>query len=182
MNQYIISDIKQLVYVPNNDLGLKVVLEVIRNVKGYSSEIFKIIHLKLENEYVLSMIYEIENTTLKNYPYVYSLAEIIDTLNKNGFNIQYVPAIELNDNERKILTSLCELGYRYIQYERYNEKLPIIYVSKNPLNDMSANQDCVMLDEITNVYGVNDFIWLRQEPLLSMSIELLLNPTSQLGG
>lgn len=182
MNSYIISDISQLVYIPENDLKLKIVLDCIRGIKHYNSDIFRVLHLKLYNEYVLSMIYEIESTATDRYPYVYNINEIVSTLNNNGFDITYQPHIDLNETERTILQDVYDLGYRFIQYGRYNEdnaKIPVsIYIAKNPLSTGSSNQEYVRLESITDKINVNDFVWLRSNPLESMSIDLLLDATA----
>jgi len=178
MTSYIVSDLKQLIYVPQNNLGIKIVLEVVRNIRNYNDTTFKLIKLKLYGCTICSLLYDIEsNNTNYDFPYVYNIEEIISILNKNGFNIIYQSKIELNETEYQILNSIYSLGYNYIQCGRYNQNIEplVIYISKNPTNSYSANQEFVRLDEITSDFDVNDFVWLREKPYESFSIPLLLN-------
>lgn len=176
MTTYIISDLSQLRYVPKNKDGAEIVLETVRNIKKHNNDIFSIIHIKLNNAYIVSLLYNI-STEKNDYDlYVYNIEEIVDILNKNGFSIVYQQHIQLNENEETILTSVYNLGYGYIQCGRYGaQEDPLqIYISVNPINAYSANQEFVNLYSLCP-YGNEDFVWLREEPYNSLSIPLLLN-------
>lgn len=176
MPSYIISDIDQLVYIPQNNFGIKIVLETIRDVKHHNDDIFKLVHLKLYNNYINSMLYSLESNKTYDYLYVYNIVEIIDMLNKNGFHIIYQSHIQLNETEESILQSVYNLGYNYIQCGRYTQdKEPlVIYITKNPVNAYSPKQDFIRLDSITDKYDIGDFVWIREKPYNSLSIPLLL--------
>ena len=176
MASYIISNLDQLIYIPQNKFGLKIVLETIRDIKNHNNDIFKLVHLKLYNSYICSMLYSLESNNTYSYPYVYNIEEIIDVLNKNGFDIIYQSHIELNPNEEQILQSIYDLGYYYIQCGRYLSDVEplVIYVTKNPVNAYSPLQDFTRLDSITDKFDINDFAWLREKPYNSLSIPLLL--------
>ena len=178
---YIISSLDQLIYVPKNSFGIKIVLETVRNIRNYNNVIFKLIQLKLYDVVISSLLYDISFTNGQSidntYPYVYNIEEIIDILNKNGFDIEYQQKIQLNSTEQSILENVYGLGYYYIQCGRYGQKEEplVIYITKNPTNAYSANQEFMRLDEITTNFDVNDFVWLREKPYNSLSIPLLLN-------
>ena len=176
MTSYIISGIDQLVYIPKNEFGIKIVLETIRDIKHHNNDIFKLVHLKLYNSYINSMLYDFESDKTYEYPYVYNIVEIIDMLNKNGFNIIYQSHIELTPTEEKVLQSVYNLGYNYIQCGRYTQDREplVIYITKNPVNAYSPKQEFTRLDSITDEYDVGDFAWIREKPYDSLSIPLLL--------
>ena len=170
---YIISDISQLVYVPENNLGMKIVLETVRNIRNYNNDIFKIVHIKLYNNYLCSMVYEVESEVFTDYPYVYNIEEIIDVLNRNGFDIQYQSKVKLNETEKSILESLLNLGYNYIEYSDYHNQT--IYISQIPINAYSNLYELKKLSDITTEYTIDDFAWLKEAPYKCLSISLLLN-------
>jgi hypothetical protein len=177
---YIISNLEQLVYIPMNDLNLTIELETLRYVKNYDNATFKVLHIKLYNSYLVSMPYELLDYSGTDIPYIYNTKEIIDTLNKYGFDVVYQNHIELNENEISILTSVNNLGYNYIQFGTPKDidiiNIPnlYIYVSEQPLNSYDSNENFVSLLDLTNKVTVDDFVWIKEYPLTALSISLLL--------
>ena len=174
--KYIISDISQLRYIPKNSFGVEIVLETIRNIRNYNNSVFKIIHLKLYNNYLCSLLYEVSTPDITSNLYVYNIEEILNILNNNGFDIEYQQRIILNTNETTILNSVYNLGYNYIQCGRYNEtNSPLnIYISTNPTNSYSSNQEFILLKDLCT-FTDDDFVWLKEKPYNSLSIPLLLD-------
>lgn len=162
---YIINEWNQLSSVPVNSEGFKLTVEHFR----ITNNIGTTLNIERNNIRLVTLLVDyITTSTVK--PYIFSKTEALSIINSFGFNINYYDPIILNDTEIVTLTSVYNLGYRYIQLINVNNINKII-ISKQPINSYDTDKDFIELSSLVE-YDNNCFKWM--ELFINYSIALLL--------